>query len=267
MASQTQSLGQSSVSIEDEPILKIKNVSKKFGNFYALQNVSLAIPRKAIALLIGPNGSGKTTLINCITGIYIPDEGEIIFDGRNITGLPIHETVKLGLGRSFQIPQPFMRMTVAENLLLCGQNNPGENFLSSINRKNWRDFERRTLERMHKVLRVIGLDDKADNLACELSGGQLKLLELGRLLMLNSKMMLLDEPIGGVNPVLANSIFSHIVNIRNEFGTSFLIIEHRLDIAMKYVDLVYVLSRGNVVASGTPEEIVEKSELYEVYLV
>ncbi|MEM3448924.1 MAG: ABC transporter ATP-binding protein [Nitrososphaerota archaeon] len=267
MASQTQSPGQSSVSIEDEPILKIKNVSKKFGNFYALQNVSLAIPRKAIALLIGPNGSGKTTLINCITGIYIPDEGEIIFDGRNITGLPIHETVKLGLGRSFQIPQPFMRMTVAENLLLCGQNNPGENFLSSINRKNWRDFERRTLERMHKVLRVIGLDDKADNLACELSGGQLKLLELGRLLMLNSKMMLLDEPIGGVNPVLANSIFSHIVNIRNEFGTSFLIIEHRLDIAMKYVDLVYVLSRGNVVASGTPEEIVEKSELYEVYLV
>ncbi len=185
MASQTQSPGQSSVSIEDEPILKIKNVSKKFGNFYALQNVSLAIPRKAIALLIGPNGSGKTTLINCITGIYIPDEGEIIFDGRNITGLPIHETVKLGLGRSFQIPQPFMRMTVAENLLLCGQNNPGENFLSSINRKNWRDFERRTLERMHKVLRVIGLDDKADNLACELSGGQLKLLELGRLLMLN----------------------------------------------------------------------------------
>lgn len=267
MASLTQSPGQNNASIKDEPILIIRNLSKKFGNFYALQNVSLAIPRKSITLLIGPNGSGKTTLINCITGVHIPEEGEIIFDGKNITGLPIHETVKIGLGRSFQIPQPFMRMTVAENLLVCGQNNPGESFLSSVNRRNWRAFERRTLERMYKVLRVIGLEDKADNLACELSGGQLKLLELGRLLMLNSKMMLLDEPIGGVNPVLANSIFSHIINIRNEFEASFLIIEHRLDIAMKYVDLVYVLSGGNVVASGTPGEIVEKSELYEVYLV
>jgi len=267
MASQTRSLGQSHSPLNDEPLLRVINVSKRFGNFFALQNVSIEIPKKSIVLLIGPNGSGKTTLINCVSGVYKPDGGTIIFDGKNITGLPIHEIVRLGLGRSFQIPQPFMRMTVAENLLICGQNNPGERFLLSMSRKNWRDFEKRNLEKMYKVLKTIGLQDKADNLACELSGGQLKLLELGRLLMLNSKMMLLDEPIGGVNPVLAHNIFSHIVSIRNEFGTSFLIIEHRLDIAMKYVDFVYVLSAGNVVASGTPGEIVEMSKLYEVYLV
>lgn len=207
MVSLTQSPGQSPKPNREEPLLTIENVSKRFGNFYALQNVSLEIPRESITLLIGPNGSGKTTLVNCISGVYVSDDGRIIFEGKDITGLPIHEIVKLGVGRSFQIPQPFMRMSVAENLLICGQNNPGEKFLLSLSRRNWRDFERVTLEKMYRVLKTVGLEDKTDNLACELSGGQLKLLELGRLLMLDSKIMLLDEPIGGVNPVLAHNIF------------------------------------------------------------
>jgi len=266
MVSQTLSLGQSP-DLENRPLLTVKNLSKRFGSFYALQNVSLTVPEKRIALLIGPNGSGKTTLINCISGVYRPDGGQILFNGKDITGMHVHDIVKIGLVRSFQVPAPFKRMTVAENLLVCGQNNPGESFVSSLNRRSWRDFERGLVERMFTVLKVVGLEDKADALAGELSGGQLKLLELGRLLMMNPKMMLLDEPIGGVNPVLANKIFSHIIGIKREFGTSFMVVEHRLDIAMKYVDYVYILSKGSLIASGTPEEVVEKRELYDVYLV
>ena len=265
MVSQTLSAGQN-LELEKRTLLTVKNVSKRFGSFYALQNISLTVPEKTIALLIGPNGSGKTTLINCISGVYWPDEGQILFDEKDITGMHVHDIVKLGLVRSFQVPAPFKKMTVAENLLVCGQSNPGESFVSSLNRRRWRDFEKGSVDRMFKVLKAVGLDDKVDTLAGELSGGQLKLLELGRLLMLSPKMMLLDEPIGGVNPVLANSILSHIINIRNEFGTSFLIVEHRLDIVMKYVDYVYVLSKGNLIASGAPSEIVERRELYDVYL-
>ncbi len=266
MVSQTLSVGQNLSSKESRPLLIIDNVSKRFGSFYALQNISLTVPEKSIVLLIGPNGSGKTTLINCISGVYKPDDGKIFFNGKDITGMPVHDVVKTGLVRSFQVPAPFKRLNVAENLLVCGQNNPGEGFLGSLNRQRWRFFEKGQVERMFKVLKTIGLEDKVDTLAGELSGGQLKLLELGRLLMMNPRMMLLDEPIGGVNPVLANKILSHIIDIRNEFGTSFMIVEHRLDIVMKYVDYVYVLSKGNLIASGTPTDIVERKELYDVYL-
>ncbi|MEM0052743.1 MAG: ABC transporter ATP-binding protein [Nitrososphaeria archaeon] len=266
MVSQTLSVGQNPSLKENKPLLIVDNVSKRFGSFYALQNIFLTVPEKSIVLLIGPNGSGKTTLINCISGVYKPDGGKILFNEKDITKMQIHDIVRIGLVRSFQVPAPFKKLTVAENLLVCGQNNPGENFLRSLNRRRWRVFERELVERMFKVLKTVGLEDKADTLAGELSGGQLKLLELGRLLMMNPKMMLLDEPIGGVNPVLANKILSHIIDIRNEFGVSFMIVEHRLDIVMKYVDYVYVLSKGNLIASGTPTEIVEKKELYDVYL-
>lgn len=260
-------LGKNTKKENNKELLIIENVFKRFGSFYALQNISLSIPEANIVLLIGPNGSGKTTLINCISGVYMPDEGRIWFNGQNITGKPPYEIAKIGIGRSFQIPEPFKKLTVAENLLLCSLNNPGENFLNSLNKNLWKKSEKFLIDKMFNVLKVIGLEDKIDTLAEELSGGQLKLLELGRLLMLDSKLMLLDEPVGGINPVLANEVLSHIRNIRDTFKTSFLIVEHRLDIVMKYVDHVHVLFRGNLVASGTPEEIVRKKELYDVYLI
>ncbi|MEM2179173.1 MAG: ABC transporter ATP-binding protein [Candidatus Methanomethylicaceae archaeon] len=252
---------------KNEKLLIVENLSKRFGSFYALQNISLSIPEASIVLLIGPNGSGKTTLINCISGVYIPDEGKIWFNGQDITGKPPYEVAKIGIGRSFQIPEPFKKLTVAENLLLCSLNNPGESFLNSLNKNLWKKYEKSLIDKMFNILKVIGLESKADSLAEELSGGQLKLLELGRLLMLDSKMMLLDEPIGGINPVLANEILHHIKNIRDTFRTSFLIVEHRLDIVMKYVDYVHVLFRGNLVASGIPEDIVRRRELYDIYLI
>jgi branched-chain amino acid transport system ATP-binding protein len=246
--------------------LQAENVSKRFGGFWAVRDVTLQVPVTTIALLMGPNGSGKTTLINCISGVYAPDEGSIRFNGIDITGRPPHEIVRMGLGRSFQIPGPFKRLTVAENLLVSSGNHPGEKFSSSPIKRKWKPYEQSLIAKMFRILDVIGLSEKSDTLAGELSGGQLKLLELGRLLMLDVKTMLLDEPIGGVNPVLAHSILSYIRKIRDEFEISFLVVEHRLDIIMKYVDLVYVLAKGNIVCSGSPDEVVKRKELYDVYL-
>jgi len=267
MVSPILSLGKNHKQEKNKKLLIIENLSKRFGSFYALQNISLSIPEANIVLLIGPNGSGKTTLINCISGVYIPEEGKIWFNGQDITGKPPHEIVKIGISRSFQIPEPFKKLTVAENLLLCSLNNPGESFLNSLSKNLWKKYEKFLIDKMFNILKVIGLEDKIDTLAEELSGGQLKLLELGRLLMLDSKLMLLDEPIGGINPLLANEILFYIKKIKDAFGTSFLIVEHRLDIIMKYVDYVHVLFRGNLVASGTPEEVTRKKELYDIYLI
>lgn len=250
----------------EEIALRVRKLSKKFGNFYALKKVSLEIPKKSIVLLMGPNGSGKTTLINCVSGVYKPDEGKIWFNGVDITGREPHEIVRLGVGRSFQIPGPFKGLTVAENLLVCSLNHPGERFSTSIIKKAWEREEGKLIEKMFKILDVVGLKDKCNTLAGELSGGQLKLLELARLLMLNVKLMLLDEPIGGVNPVLAHKILSYIQRIRDTFEASFLLVEHRLDIVMKYVDYVYALAEGKVVCEGPPDEIVNRRELYEIYL-
>ncbi|MFX0125543.1 MAG: ABC transporter ATP-binding protein [Candidatus Hodarchaeota archaeon] len=246
--------------------LKVENLSKKFGAFNVLKNVLLTIPEKTIVLLMGPNGSGKTTLINCISGVYRPDGGRIWFNGMNITGKELHEIVKLGLGRSFQIPGPFKKLTVGENLLVCGQNQKGENFSTSIFHRIWDKQEKELVEKLYKIIQQVDLEHQINTLAGELSGGQLKLLELGRLLMLDSKLMLLDEPIGGINPVLAHKILSQIQKIRTNFGTSFLLVEHRLDIVMQYVDYVYVLAEGNIKCEGSPKEVLNRKELYEIYL-
>jgi len=246
--------------------LKVENLSKNFGAFSVLKNVLLTIPEKTIVLLMGPNGSGKTTLINCISGVYRPDDGKIWFNGTDITGKEQHEIVKLGLGRSFQIPGPFKKLTVGENLLVCSQNHKGENFSTSIFRRTWDKQEKELVEKLYKILQQVDLEHQMNTLAGELSGGQLKLLELGRLLMLDSKLMLLDEPIGGINPVLAHKILSHIQKIRANFGTGFLLVEHRLDIVMQYVDYVYVLAEGNIKCEGSPKEVLNRKELYEIYL-
>lgn len=247
-------------------ILRISHLSKRFGNMYVLQDVNMDIPFSKIVLLIGPNGSGKTTMINCISGVHIPDSGNIIFNNIDITGKSPHEIVKLGIGRSFQIPLPFKKMSVAENLLISGQNNPGENFLGCFKSNDWKNYEKTLLRKMFNILKIVGLEEKVDSEAEDLSGGQLKLLELARLLMLDVKFIMLDEPLGGVNPFLATEILNYIKKIRDEFKTTFLIVEHRLDIVMDHVDYVYLLSKGTVVAVGTPKDIAKKDVFYETFI-
>ena len=247
-------------------LLRVENLSKRFGAFSALKNLSLTIPEKTIVLLIGPNGSGKTTLINCISGVYRPESGKIWFKGVEITGEEPYKIVKLGIGRSFQTPGPFKKLTVGENLLVCSQNHKGENISTSIFKRIWDEHENALIQKLFKILKVVDLEAHCDALADELSGGQLKLLELGRLLMLNSKLMLLDEPVGGINPVLAYKILSQIQKIRDNFGTSFFLVEHRLDLVMQYVDYVYCLAEGNIIFKGSPKEVLETKKLYDIFL-
>jgi branched-chain amino acid transport system ATP-binding protein len=217
-------------------------------------------------LLIGPNGSGKTTLINCIAGTYKPDSGTILFNGKNVTGWQPYKLARIGLARTFQIPAPFKKLSVLENLLAASYDHPAMNIRKALFSNFWKEYENSLINRAEKVLRLTGLYDKYDSPANELSGGQLKLLELARLLMLDVKLLLLDEPIGGVNPTLAYTIFESIVKIKSEMKRSFLIIEHRLDIAMKYADYVYALAEGQIICEGLPEKVLKSEELYAIYL-
>ncbi len=244
-------------------ILKTKNLSKFFYGLKALDRVNINVEKDKLTLIIGPNGSGKTTLINVISGLYKADEGQVLFNGMDITNKPPHEINWHGIVRTFQVPQPLKKLTVLENLLIAEQN-PGERILNSLLKK-WVKKEEEIVEKAYNYLEFLGLDHLWDSEAYKLSGGQLKLLEIGRALMANAKLIVMDEPIAGVNPVLANNILDRITELKKQ-GITFLIVEHRLDIILKYVDHVYVMANGKVIAEGGAEEILDNKEVIEVYL-
>lgn len=249
-----------------QPVLSVKNLTKSFGEFKAVNNLSMDIEKGKITLLIGPNGSGKTTLLNCITGLYNFDEGEVFFHGENVTKAKTHELVKKGMIRTFQISSPFTRLTVLENLLVSYGKNPGENFIWSPFTKKWMDQEKDAMEKAYEVLELLEITHLAEDPAYTLSGGQLKLLEIGRALMTDAKMILTDEPAGSVSVPLAQKIFSHIHNLSRDRGMDFLLIEHRLDVASEYVDYVFAMDRGSVLAHGEPMEVFENVKVIESYL-
>jgi branched-chain amino acid transport system ATP-binding protein len=247
-------------------LLEVREVRKSFGNLRALDGVTLDVEPQKVNILIGPNGSGKTTLINVISGFYKPDSGTVNYEGRGITGLPPYRLYSLGLARTFQIPNLFWKLTVLENVLVAEKGNPGESFLRSLFKRSWSRKETEATERAVKLLDLLGLSKVWDTPAFKLSGGQMKLLEMGRVLMSGSKLILLDEPISGVNPTLAHEIFSRILKLRDELGVTFLIVEHRLDIALSYVDTVTAMAFGKVVAAGKPELVMADSKVIEAYL-
>lgn len=246
-------------------ILTVKNLTKTFGGVRALNNVSMNLS-DGITLIMGPNGSGKTTLVKCISGIYKPDSGKIEYNGIDITGKLPHEIVKYGIVHTFQIPSPFKKLSILENLMVSAQNNRGENLLHSIFKREWIKEERENLERAMKILELLNIDHLYDQPAFVLSGGQLKLLEIGRALMTNAKLILMDEPIGGVNPVLAHQIFSYLRKIMEEMKITFLVVEHRLDVAIQYVDYVYAMAEGKIISHGPPEKVVNDETVTKVYL-
>ncbi|NOZ88673.1 MAG: ABC transporter ATP-binding protein [Crenarchaeota archaeon] len=247
-------------------ILVTENIRKTFGGLVAVDNVSIKIRRASITLLIGPNGSGKSTLLNVISGFYKPDSGRVIFEGVDVTGRPPHELYHMGLARTFQVPQPFYKLTVLENVLLAARNHPGERFTAPFTRPRWLPVEEELVDQAFEVLRLVNLAHLWDHPAGMLSGGQMKLLEIARTLMSGAKLLLMDEPIAGVNPTLAHEILRFITRLRDEKGITFFIIEHRLDIAMRYVDYVYAMARGRVIAEGKPEEVVSNPAVIESYL-
>ncbi len=246
-------------------ILRTDRVSKFFGGLAAVNEVSIGVKKDSITLIIGPNGSGKTTLINTISGYYKPDGGRIFFEKFEITGWPPHRIYKLGLVRTFQIPQPLQKLTVLENLLVASRG-PGEGFIDALSKSKWMNREKESVEKAFRVLKLIGLDEFWDKPTYELGGGQLKLLELGRALMTDAKMIMLDEPIAGVQPSFAHEIFNNIKNIRNELKKTFLIIEHRIDIALRYVDYVYAMDFGKLIAEGLPSDVVNDERVIKSYI-
>jgi len=225
--------------------------------------VSIDVAKGSITLVIGPNGSGKTTLINVVTGFLGADGGRVFFDGKDITNKPPHEIFKMGVVRTFQNPHPLKKLAVLENLLIA-EPGYGESVYQSF-RRAWVRKEEELVKKAFEILKFLGIEHLWDEQAMNLSGGQLRLLEIGRALMCDARLIIMDEPIAGVAPSLAHSILRKLTELARA-GISFLIVEHRLDIILDYVDKVYVMANGKIVAEGRGEEILKNPKVVEVYL-
>lgn len=250
---------------EDQIIMDVKNIVKQFGGLRALDGASIQIKSNKINLLIGANGSGKTTLINTLSGLYEADQGTIHFMGEDITKDPIHHRYDKGLVRTFQSPRLFRSLTVLENLLLANHS-IGESFRSTLLRHKWQSQEEEMIRKARDVLEYLEIPHLENSLAYDLSGGQIKLLELAKTLLSNGSLVLLDEPIGGIAPKLAHKLFEKIRDASNSQKTTFLIIEHRLDIALQYADHVFVMSDGRIIADDLPDKILSNPKVVESYI-
>ncbi|MHA2252786.1 MAG: ABC transporter ATP-binding protein [Candidatus Kariarchaeaceae archaeon] len=257
-------------------ILETRKVNKNFSGLQALKNVSVTLKKQKIIGLIGPNGSGKSTLFNVITNIITQEEeteGQVILYNKIINDKKTHEIVQEGLVRTFQVTQIFPKLTVLENMLVAAQSHPGENLsevLKDLVRKflkrpTWEIKELEIAKSALKILNFLDISHLAHEKAEVLSGGQRKLLALGRALMTAGKVVLLDEPVAGVNPTLCNRIFEKIEQIRDT-DTTFFIVEHNMDVIMDSSDEIFVLGKGEIIAHGSPSEIQRNPKVLEAYL-
>jgi ABC-type branched-subunit amino acid transport system ATPase component len=240
-------------------ILNGKNVTKKFGDLVALGGVDFEVEEGEILSIIGPNGSGKTTLFNCITGIYRPDGGTIYFKEKEITEKKPSEICLSGLSRTFQITHLFPGLTCIENLLLSIQEHKGNLFSRLLDLDESEEWEK-----AEEILSFLGIDILKNVPAGNLSYGQQKLLEMGTVLMPDPELVLLDEPAGGVNPTLIKRIMDRILTM-NEEGITFVIVEHNMDVVMKYSHRIIVLDHGKKIAEGLPEDIKENDDVIRAY--
>lgn len=248
------------------PLLRARGIRKAFGGLVAVDGMDIDVDAGEIVGLIGPNGAGKSTFFHCLSGFHIPEAGEAVFDGDDVTRLPMHRTARLGLVRTFQITRALARMTVHENLMLGPKGQVGEGLLGAFAFRRWKRQEREFAQRVDETLDRFELASLADEYAGALSGGQKKLLELARALMMDPRMMLLDEPMAGVNPTLAKRLMERIVELRDEQGMTFLLVEHDMETVFAYCDRVVVMAEGRKLAEGTPQEIQENAEVQEAYL-
>lgn len=248
-------------------MLSVRGVEKSFGGIRAVDGCSLKVETRTIVGVIGPNGAGKTTLFNLISGFEKPDNGSIIFKGENIEDVTSFEIARRGLIRTFQLSKALTKLTVEENMMLAPQFQHGERIWNVWLRPN--EVKRQEEENRKKAISLLeffGLLPLKDEYAGALSGGQKRLLEIARALMAEPKMLLLDEPFSGVNPTLAKKILKHIRDLRKDNGMTFLIIEHDMHIIMQLSDFIYVLNKGKVIASGTPEEVRTDKRVLDAYI-
>ena len=240
-------------------LLEIHDLTKQFFRLSALTRVSLSVEPGELLGLIGPNGSGKTTLFNCVTGVLRPSGGQVRFDGQDITGLTADVVARRGISRTFQLIQVFPEMTVLENMLMAAQERAGTLFGRLLRRD-----ETEETGRARQLLEYLGIAALQDNLASNLSYGQQKLLDFGMALMPAPRLVLLDEPLAGVNPTMIKSLVGHILEL-NARGHTFVVIEHNMEVVMSLCRRIVVLSQGEQIAEGTPAEVADDPQVLDAY--
>ncbi len=248
-----------------DPILVADNVRRQFGGLTAVDVAHVEIPRGLITALIGPNGAGKTTFFNLLTGFDKPNEGSWSFEGKNLAGVSPYKVARLGMIRTFQLTKALSLLTVIENMRLGAQKQPGENFFAALIRPLWVKREREITETADALLKRFKLDAKSEDYAASLSGGQRKLLEMARALMSSPKLVMLDEPMAGVNPALTQSLLDHIKDLKSN-GTTVLFVEHDMHMVRHISDWVIVMAEGKVVAEGPPSTVMKDQAVIDAYL-
>lgn len=247
-------------------MLQVEGISKHFGGLKALDGCSMNVEQGSITALIGPNGSGKTTLFNVITGFLEPNGGRVLFDGREVTGLPVYRIAKLGIGRTFQVSSLFPKLTVWENLLVAYPQQVGESLYPVFaTPRRIRLQEEEQMVRAQSILERIGLAHKVEERAANLSAPEARMLEIGRQLMFSPRLMLLDEPSSGVNPAMLDRLAEMITDLNKE-GLTFLIIGHNLSFIMKISHYIHVLHYGKLIASGPPQTVARDKKVIEAYM-
>jgi branched-chain amino acid transport system ATP-binding protein len=250
---------------KNDPILVIDNITRRFGGLTAVDVKHLEIPRNAITALLGPNGAGKTTLFNLLCGFDKPNSGTWSFDGKNLSGIPSFKVARMGQVRTFQLTKALSLLTVLENMKLGATGQKGEGLWSSIIPAIWRKQDNEIEDKAMDLLARFKLDAKSDDYAASLSGGQRKLLEMARALMSDPTLVMLDEPMAGVNPALTESLLDHILDLK-DLGMTVLFVEHDMHMVRHIADWVVVMAEGKVVAEGPPETGMEDKAVIDAYL-
>jgi neutral amino acid transport system ATP-binding protein len=249
------------------PLLEVEDVVKRFGGIRAVNGATMNVSEGRITALIGPNGAGKTTLFNVLTGFYKGDRGSVSFQGNEILGEHPYEIARKGMVRTFQITKALAAMPVIDNMMLAAPDQPGEHLRNVFFRpRAVKSREEQVRKQAMELLGIFNLRDLADDYAGTLSGGQRKLLELARALMAEPKLLLLDEPMAGINPTLGRRLLEHMQNLRREMGVTIMFIEHDMEVVMNHSDRVVVMAEGRVIAEGEPHEVRKDQRVIDAYL-